>query len=42
MNTIIRLGCIEGDTEFKYKRFKNKGPEWKKISGNNGGSDKAT
>jgi len=39
---IIRLPCIKGDTGFKYKRFGNKGLEWKKILENNGGSNKAT
>jgi len=34
------LGCVEGDTEFKYKRFGNKGLEKKKISENNGGGIK--
>ena len=39
-NTIIRLGCIEEDTEFKYKRFRNRGLEQKKILENNGGAIK--
>jgi len=32
MNEIIRSTCIEGDTEFKYMKVRNNGPEWKQIS----------
>jgi len=40
-NAIIRLVFIDRYSRFKYKRVRNNGPEWEKISENNGGSDKA-
>jgi len=39
---IIRLVCIERYRGFKYRRFRHKGLEQKKILENNGGSDEAT
>ena len=40
-NTIIRLVCIEGDTRFKYKRVRSKGPEQKQILEHNGRSNQS-
>jgi len=39
---MIRLICIEGYTELKYRRFRKQGAGTETILENNGGSDKET